>query len=332
MKKISQLLMAALLIMTVSSCEKDDERLDISSAFYDPDDSEVESIHISIPYVDMLSQNEEEIELLCNVSVFDQNNFPIFDLVAANFEFFYRYDDAENGFICIDNFEIDTDEEHPAATVITMDYSGSMSDTDVEHMEEAVTAYVENIRPGDKVQIIKFASYVEVMNEFTNDQETLLDAIQEPFNRGMTAFYDAVYLGLENLDALMQDGQYTPLVIAFTDGHDNFSQHSLNALTDYSATLQIPVYTVGLGHIDQNTLTEIAIQTGGFFQYTADAADIMNLFDLIQDHIDNLYHIKLPIHAVESNSNKVEIKARVFYENALGTHTAETQQGYVIPD
>lgn len=329
MYKTKRFLLGFISLFFVLSCENDDFFIDTS--FHDLHDARVTSIDIRIPYISQLSQQQDSLTLLCNVSVFDQTLFPLFNLVESNFELFISYPDDDGNLYCVKNYFIVDDDTYPSVTVITMDYSGSMSNTDVMHMEEGVTQYINSLGENDKVQIIKFASYVEVMNEFTSDKDILLRAVSEPFNRGMTAFYDGVYLGLNNIDEFMiENPEHTPLVIAFTDGHDNYSSTRLEALMDFSKELQIPVYTVGLGRVDSDILSSIASETGGFFQYTESAQDISNLFEIINEHVDNLYKINVAVRKRPVAS--VDLIVHVFYENANGMHQAQTRQTFSFPE
>ncbi len=83
---------------------------------------------------------------------------------------------------------------------LTMDYSGSMSSSDVSNMETAAVNFINLMSTGDAMEIVKFATTVEVVQSFTTEKQRLIDAVRRSWSGkgGSTALYDALYLSLTN--------------------------------------------------------------------------------------------------------------------------------------
>lgn len=172
---------------------------------------------------------------------------------------------------------------------ITMDYSGSMSNSDIANMEVAATSFINQLSGTDSAEIIKFASSVVTVQDFTSDQSLLVDAISQPSpTSGDTAFYDSVYSALTSTSA--QLGRNA--VIAMTDGADNNSLYSLGEVIEYATRLGIPVFTIGLGNADEDVLQTMATSTGGQYFYAPDSEQLEQVYRSISATLQNQYRLE----------------------------------------
>jgi VWFA-related protein len=169
---------------------------------------------------------------------------------------------------------------------LVMDYSGSMKD-DVYIAEDAARVFVRKMTPNDQAAIIKFTGKVQIVQEFTSDTTMLMEAISKPTgDREHTALFNAVYTGV-NL-CLEQGGRRA--VVAYTDGRDNYSSHSIHDLIQFAKQNSIPIFMIGLGDgVRHDELEHIAEETGGVYLYAPTVEDLASVYISIYGLIRGYY-------------------------------------------
>lgn len=182
---------------------------------------------------------------------------------------------------------------------MTMDYSGSMGSTQRICMEDAVKAYVNAMPTTNIAEIIKFATTVQVMQQYTNNKTDLLNAVNaSPSVGGLTALYQSIFVALNNA-ATVNSSQYVRTVVAFTDGGENASSVSRSDMLQASFNTGIPVFTVGLLNNPNSSasldMQNIADTTGGFyFRVSPDSCGtLVDLYNSINAQLNNSYSINI---------------------------------------
>jgi Ca-activated chloride channel homolog len=110
--------------------------------------------------------------------------------------------------------------ESPIHAVLLLDTSGSTR-FKLEEIQEAALAFIDQLRPQDRVMVISFDDKVWIDAEFTNDREKLLRAILRTRTGGNTRLYDALDLSLTERLSRVQGRK---AVVVFTDGMDSRSR------------------------------------------------------------------------------------------------------------
>jgi len=166
-------------------------------------------------------------------------------------------------------------EGYGLSVMLTMDYSGSMGD-DIFVAEDASRTFVRQMSPNDEAAFIKFTGKVNLVQEFTRDTTKLMEAVmRQPDDRDFTALYDAVYSSVT--EVLPRQGRR--VVVAYTDGKDNYSSHSVEDVVTLAKDNDIPVYMIGLGlDIEPDKLDRIASETGGVFWAAPTAEDLAAIY------------------------------------------------------
>jgi len=169
---------------------------------------------------------------------------------------------------------------------LAMDYSGSLGD-DIYISEDAARIFVRQMSQNDRAAIIKFTGKVNVFQEFTGDTTLLMEAIAEPpSSREYTALYDAIYTGITM--CLEESGRRA--VIAYTDGIDNYSSHSIDDVIAYAKVNNMPVFMIGLGtEIENDELERIATETGGVYLYADSVEELAEIYISIYGLIRGFY-------------------------------------------
>ena len=124
--------------------------------------------------------------------------------------------------------------EAPFEIALLLDTSGSTR-VDVGLIREAANAFIEALRPGDRVAIVAFntarqgqsvAAKVEVLSQLTGDRKLLRAAIENLGSSNGTPFYDALSRIADEVfhEPPREDLRGRRAVVALTDGVDSTSE------------------------------------------------------------------------------------------------------------
>jgi Mg-chelatase subunit ChlD len=109
----------------------------------------------------------------------------------------------------------------PFHVVLMLDTSSSTQDK-LPLIQKAASAFVDQLQPADRVKVISFDDRVRDLNEFTNNRETVRNAIYSTRSGEGTKVYDAMELAMNTIRRI----QGRKAIVLFTDGMD---WHSDNA-------------------------------------------------------------------------------------------------------
>ena len=110
--------------------------------------------------------------------------------------------------------------EKPFTVALVLDNSTSTR-FKTEEMQDAAIAFVDQLRPADRVLVVAFDQQVRVLAEPTSDRRLLRDAIRRTHNGGETSLYDAVDFVIHQRFNRI-DGRKA--IVLFTDGVDTSSR------------------------------------------------------------------------------------------------------------
>jgi len=119
--------------------------------------------------------------------------------------------------------------EKPFTVALVIDTSGSTKNK-LEEIQDAAIAFVEQLRPDDKVMVVSFNDKIRVLSEPTNDRFILRDAIRETDAGSGTRLYDAVDMIINQYFNRIQGRK---ALVLFTDGVDTTSNRA-----DYNSTVR----------------------------------------------------------------------------------------------
>lgn len=155
------------------------------------------------------------------VSVLDRDGRFISGLQQRDFQIF------ENG--VQQKVEYFQTVEQPFTVILLIDVSPS-TQFQIDEIQDAAIAFVNQLRPGDKVQIISFDERVHILSPITNDRRVLRDAIlRTEFGDG-TSLYEAVDFVVQRQ---LRQIQGRKAVVLFTDGVDTTSRRA-----NYQSTIR----------------------------------------------------------------------------------------------
>lgn len=192
----------------------------------------------------------------------------------------------------------------PLRIVVVLDSSASMEGA-LSTVHEAATEFVRGLRPQDSGEVVDFDTRVRILEPFTNDRDALEKAIRSTRADGTTALHDAVFLSLQELNALPaaapNDWPDRHAIVLLSDGDDTSSLTSFDAVLDLANRSDTAIYAIGLGERDaaghlakydaEFTLRRLANESGGRAFFPTDIREIGAVYDDITRELASQYAI-----------------------------------------
>ena len=151
-----------------------------------------------------------------------------------------------------------TGDRVPMSVGILFDTSGSMIDK-IEGVEDAVRHFVQSVAPGDEIFLIRFSDNAELVQDFTDDRQRILRAVEGLEPKGSTALYEAVLLGLQKVNTGKHRKRALLLV---TDGKDTASRVKFKDVEMVARKSEVVIYALGIGHGEKGSFGH---DLGGIF-------------------------------------------------------------------
>ncbi|PYP89030.1 MAG: hypothetical protein DMF61_04870 [Blastocatellia bacterium AA13] len=132
--------------------------------------------------------------------------------------------------------------EQPFNVALLLDCSGSTAEQ-LGEIKAAALAFIDNLRPQDRVMVVAFNDSVEVLCPMTGERETLRRAISSVRSGEYTQVYEAVYTTIWEK---LKNVRGRKAVIVFTDGVDTASTEiddddSLDAVAGSQGVIVYPI-------------------------------------------------------------------------------------------
>jgi Ca-activated chloride channel family protein len=257
-----------------------------------------------------------------NVTVTDKGGHLVTNLQKSAFQVF------ENG--VSQSIKLFKREDVPVSMGLIVDNSGSMREKRTG-VESAALALVKDSNPQDEVFIINFNDEVYLDTDFTSDIQKMEQGLTKIDSRGGTAMRDAIRLSAEHLKEKAKRDKKVILVV--TDGNDNASVVSLEALTRLAQQNDVLIYAIGLLSEEEKRETKkarralelLAESTGGQVFYPKDVSEVEKIAHQVAHDIRNQYTIAYTPSNVALDGTFRQIKVAV---KAPGNPVARTRSGY----
>lgn len=152
----------------------------------------------------------------------------------------------------------------------------------------------------DNISIISFGSKVDLNTILTNDSVLITNAINDIKISGSTAYFDALIKGIDQL----KNKNGVNVIVSLTDGAENSSTHNLNDVISKSNRYNIPIYSIGLGLVQKDTLKIIADTTNGQFYHTNSPSELKEIYLKIGKQIQSFYVIEYKSNTLKRLKNR----------------------------
>jgi Ca-activated chloride channel family protein len=139
----------------------------------------------------------------------------------------------------------------------------------------------------DLISIIGFSSQVDNVLPLTNNRVKIDSVINSMSADSLTALYDGMLAGLKQL----VDVNAVNVLVTLTDGQNNKSVAKWHDVTAFARKSNVPIYIIGLGRVNRDTLQMIADETNGQFIYTETSQTFHDIYSKISKDIQAFYDL-----------------------------------------
>ena len=271
--------------------------------------------------------------VVLDVTVLDPSSKPVTDLTKDSFQ--VTEDKVPQ------KIEFFGREQVPVSLVFAIDTSGSMRQK-LDTVIKASANLIKESRSDDEMAVIEFKLAPEVLEEFTNNTNDVIDTLQGLIASGQTAMLDALYLAA---DYASKDGKNRrKAVILVTDGLDKDSYYKFNEVVDHLRETDVQIYLIGFtSDLDRESaifkkspkdkaetlLAKLADETGGKAFFPKELSEVHSIAQAISNDLRTQYAIGY----YPTNSKKDGTFRSVKVQVSSGTRrlAARTRNGYTAP-
>jgi len=257
-----------------------------------------------------------------NVTVTDKSDHLVLNLQQSAFQVF------ENN--VLQPIKYFKHEDVPVSMGLVIDNSGSMR-SKRQGVEAAALALVKDSNPQDESMVVNFNDEAYLDVDFTSDMQTLQTGLERIDSKGGTAMRDAIRMSIDHLHEKAKRDK--KVVIVITDGNDNASIVTLEALVRIAQQNDVLIYAIGLlGEEDKSeaakakrALKTLVDNTGGQVFYPKDVSEVEPIAHQVAHDIRNQYSIAYtPLNeALDGSFRTIRVVVK-----APGNPVARTRMGY----
>ena len=170
--------------------------------------------------------------------------------------------------------------------VFVVDASESMYGTKFRTAKQAVQNFVEEIKTNKiktNVGLVRFSGKATVLSGLTDDYESFFTALGKMQAKGSTAIYTGLEEGIKlHVNNESETNSYD-VIILLSDGYDESQEdeETYDNLIKMAKAMEIEIYTVGIGTIDEELLLKIANGTEGRFLYADGTSALYTIYEEI---------------------------------------------------
>jgi VWFA-related protein len=257
--------------------------------------------------------------VLLNVLAFDKNGNAVAGLKQADFKV---YEDGR-----LQQLGLFAGQDSPATIGLVVDSSASMARRWPE-VRRAVEVFATESNPRDEMFIVYFSDethFPQPRSEpFTNDVETLREAIASVRPVGRTALYDAISAGF---DYVKKGSFEKKILVILSDGADNASTRSFEQILAGAQQSSVTLFTIGVyepeaDDRDPKVLKRLASATGGEARFPRDDAEFHDTWRRIAAGVRTQYTLGYyPQKSSDGTFRKVKVLATAPGGAKVAVHT-----------
>lgn len=276
--------------------------------------TKVESTHlVNLEVMAVLPEKPPVIEIVFKAQNVE-NNEPIWDLTQK--EVLVYEDSVLCDIVSLQRISADK----PINIALIIDHSGSMSIgwptvkdiynilvndakyvSPLDYAKKSASLFTSSFNfDKDNIGVVAFGSTVDLDISPVNDSSKILAAIDSIEIDGATAYFDGLMAGINQL----KNREGINIIVSLTDGAENSSESTLEEVILTSNKYNIPIYTIGLGMVQKDTLSLIADSTKGEFYHTNSPSELNNIYAKISEQIQAYYAVKYKSKTLQDNKGR----------------------------
>ena len=229
-------------------------------------------------------------------------------------------------------------EDVPVTMGLVIDNSGSMREKRAQVNAAALT-FVKTSNPQDEVFVVNFNDeyYLDLNEDFTNDQRELNEALSRIDARGSTALYDAVIGSLGHLRKGHKDKH---VLLVITDGDDDASRKTLADVVRIAQGSDAQIYAIGVFsdedrrsakkmiHKSKKELSEMTAVSGGAAYFPDTLEQVQAICAQVAHDIRNQYTLGYyPTNSARDGTFR-QVQVQLIPPKDRPKMTARTRAGY----
>jgi Ca-activated chloride channel family protein len=174
--------------------------------------------------------------------------------------------------------------DFPLNVALALDRSFSMAGERLEVTKQAAHAFLDALRPDDRVLIVKIGTTFELSDARTA-QHKMIDDIDA---WGTTALHDSI---IEAIDAIERAGsaQGRHALVLFSDGMDRYSRATESDVLERARRANVIVYPIAIGRDRPELFAELASLTGGRSIHARDGRGLVEASRSIANELRDQY-------------------------------------------
>ncbi len=220
----------------------------------------------------------------------------------------------------------------PISAGLIFDVSGSMKDnSNIKKAKAAIARFFESATAEDEFFLITFNHDTKLVIPFTSHSSSIINeaTIQKP--GGRTALYDAVYMGLQQVQYGKNEKK---ALILITDGEDNSSRYSPSEVREFAKESDVQIYAIGeegkLGY-GRFEIQNIVNITGGRCFFPNNFNELDYYIDLIHAELRNQYVLGyMPTNKAHDGKWR-RIRVKLEAPQGLPKLIVRAREGYYAP-
>jgi Ca-activated chloride channel homolog len=229
-------------------------------------------------------------------------------------------------------------EDVPVSLGLVIDNSGSMKEKR-PRVAAAALALVKDSNPEDESFVVNFNddAFLDLPpgEEFTSNMKDMEEALTRIDARGGTALYDSIRMSIDHLKN--KGRRDKKVLVVVTDGADNQSVISIEALVKLAQQSEVLIYAVGLLGAEERreaakarrALKELTTATGGEAFFPEELSEVDRIAHQVARDIRSQYIIQYTPSNAAMDGTYRQIKVAV---NAPGHPAVRTRTGYYATD
>jgi VWFA-related protein len=256
----------------------------------------------------------------------DRQGRPVHDLKMDDFQIFENKEPQKIEYFGV----LGKASEVPLTIALLIDTSGSVKDKLGFEKATAAEFFKEILRPNkDLALIIQFDADVNLVQDFTQNQDALLNALDSLKAGNSTALYDAVFLAA---DEKLKQEVGRKVMVVITDGEDTSSKMRKEEAIQAAQKNDVLIYGIGVRGEEFGTnfgvLKKFAEETGGaFFSPHAKLSEIQSAFRAIGEEIQGQYSLAY----ISTNKKKDGSFRSIDLRCRVSGVRVRTRKGYYAP-
>lgn len=203
----------------------------------------------------------------------------------------------------------------PLTIALLIDTSGSVK-TKLEYEKRTAAEFFTKVlrKNKDLAMIIQFDSEVNLVQDFTDDTDRLISALDTLRAGNDTSLYDAVFLAV---DEKLKYEAGRKVIVAITDGEDTASKIDRDEAIETAQKNDVLIYGIGVQSqgfaVNFGVLKKFAEETGGsFFSPRARLSEIQEAFQAISRELQGQYSLayRSTNQKKDGSFRKIEIRCK----------------------